>query len=65
MERPKLVAAVSAAVAAYLRQEEEERLAAASAPCPPPAGSTGLWGHSARQEAMQMRRLMQMRFGRR
>lgn len=58
---PKVMAAISAAVAAYL-QEEAAALAALEAPASAaPFAQINLWAITGRQEAMAMRRAWQMR----
>ena len=61
-EKQKKMAAALAAVNAYL-QDEEAQLAAQSQPVlgSGPQPQLSLWGFSARQETMNMRRLIQMR----
>ena len=61
-EMQKKMAAALAAVNAYL-QDEEAQLAAQSPPVvgEGPQPQITLWGFSARQEMMNMRRLIQMR----
>lgn len=66
MDHQAKLAAVTAAVMAYLTTEEEFLLARAGAPVspaapPPPAALPRLWGLSGRQDAMQTRQLMQLR----
>jgi hypothetical protein len=58
--KPQILAAISGALAAYIADEEACQAAAAAAvaaPGPP----LNLWGMSGRQEAMQLRLLMQRR----
>jgi len=58
--RPQILAAISGAIAAYLADEEAVQMAAAgaaAAPGPP----LNLWALAGRQEAMQLRLLMQRR----
>ena len=61
--KPPILAAISAAIGAYLAAEEEAAAAAlppalaAAAPGPP----LSLWGLAGRQQAMQQRLLMQRR----
>jgi hypothetical protein len=57
---PKILAAISGAVSAYIADEEAAGQAApmaAAAPGPP----LSLWALAGRQEAMQLRQLMQRR----
>jgi hypothetical protein len=56
---PKILAAISGAIAAYIADEEACQFAAvgAAAPAPP----VNLWALAGRQEAMQLRLLMQRR----
>ena len=59
--KPQILAAISGAIAAYIADEEAYQVAAlgqAARPAGPPAN---LWGMSGRQEAMQLRLLMQRR----
>jgi len=58
--KPQLLSAISGALAAYLADEEAGQ-AAAQAAARPPAPPVNLWGLSGRQEAMQLRLLMQRR----
>ncbi|MBM4284812.1 MAG: hypothetical protein FJ128_06130 [Deltaproteobacteria bacterium] len=60
--KPPILAAISAAVGAYL-EEEAACLAAAALPGVPgpPPPPLNLWALSGRQAAMQMRALMQRR----
>jgi hypothetical protein len=60
---PKILAAISGAVSAYIADEEAacqaaQLAAAAAVPAGPPIS---LWALAGRQEAMQMRQLMQRR----
>ena len=57
--KPHILAAISGAVAAYIADEEVAagQAAAAAAPGPP----ISLWALAGRQEAMQLRLLMQRR----
>lgn len=63
---PKLLAAITAAIEAYI-QDEEAALAAAAAAAPPaaavvlPATIQNIWGLAGRQLAMQLRLLCQRR----
>ena len=60
--KPQVLAAISGAIAAYMADEEACQMAAAAgfaaaAPGPP----LNLWALAGRQEAMQLRLLMQRR----
>ncbi|MDR2789222.1 MAG: hypothetical protein LBD06_12945 [Candidatus Accumulibacter sp.] len=61
--RQKRVAAALAAVDLYLRQEEETAAAAAAGgpSAPRVAAEPGNWAQAGRLDAMNMRRLMQLR----
>ena len=60
MERKrKLASAIAGAIATYIRLEEEAR---AEALVRSGGGIPSLWGISARQNAMQLRNLYQLRF---
>ncbi len=66
--KPQVLAAISGAISAYLADEEAALLAAAQAPALAAAGAYGppgppvsLWAVAGRQEAMQLRMLMQRR----
>jgi hypothetical protein len=58
--KPQILAAISGALAAYLADEAAGQ-AAALAMARPPAPPVNLWGMSGRQQAMQLRLLMQRR----
>jgi hypothetical protein len=59
---PKILAAISGAVGAYMADEEAASQALAQAAAPAAAGPPlSLWALAGRQEAMQMRLLMQRR----
>jgi hypothetical protein len=60
---PKILAAMSGAIAAYIQDEEAVLAAAAqvAAAAPPPAPPANLWGISGRQWTMQTRQLIQRR----
>jgi hypothetical protein len=58
---PKILAAISGALASYLADEEAGQAAAASRAAALPAPPPNLWGLAGRQEAMQLRALMQRR----
>jgi len=55
----KVVAAVGAAVSAYLEAEEAEQKAALARPVPKPASRP--WAQAGRQEIMRNRQLWQLR----
>ena len=63
--KPPILAAISAAIGAYLAAEEEAAAAAAALPPALAAAVPGpllsLWGLAGRQQAMQQRLLMQRR----
>ena len=60
--KPHILAALSAAVHAYIQEEEAMLAATALAPgLPLPAPPANLWGISGRQWVMQTRQLMQRR----
>ena len=62
-KKEKLASVLTGALAAYLQQEEEARAKAfAHSSC---TGQQSPWGLSARQDAMQLRRLYQLRLTRR
>lgn len=60
---PKILAAISGGIAAYIADEEAACQAAqlAAAAAAPPGPPLSLWALAGRQEAMQMRQLMQRR----
>jgi hypothetical protein len=58
-KKEKLASAVTGAIAAYIQQEEEARAKAPERSSR--AGPKSPWGLSARQDAMQLRRLYQLR----
>ncbi len=58
---PKVLAAISGAIQAYIQDEEAVLAAAQVAAAPPPAPPANLWGISGRQWTMQMRQLIQRR----
>ncbi len=62
---PKILAAISGAIAGYLADEEAAGQAAAltatAAAAAPPGPAVNLWALSGRQQAMQLRMLMQRR----
>jgi hypothetical protein len=59
---PKILAAISGAVSAYIADEEAACQAAAqAAAAPAPGPPLNLWALAGRSEAMQLRLLMQRR----
>ena len=58
--KPQILAAISGALAAYLADEAAGQAAALAMP-QPPAPPVNLWGLAGRQQAMQLRLLMQRR----
>ncbi len=59
---PKILAAISGAIASYIADEEMACQAAALTAAAVPAGPTvNLWALAGRTEAMQMRQMMQRR----
>ncbi|HEY9074726.1 MAG TPA: hypothetical protein VIN67_11400 [Desulfobaccales bacterium] len=60
--KPQIIAAISGAISAYLADEEAASQAMALASAAPPAGPPlNLWALAGRQQAMQLRLLMQRR----
>jgi len=60
--KPQILAALSGAVAAYMADEEAACQAAAQAAAAgPPGPPLSLWALAGRQQAMQLRLLMQRR----
>jgi hypothetical protein len=61
--KPQILAAISGGIAAYIAAEEAAGQAAAqvAAAAGPPGPPISLWALAGRQEAMQMRLLMQRR----
>jgi len=59
--KPQVLAAISGAVAAYLADEEACQAAAAGVTAAVPGPPLNLWALAGRQEAMQLRLLMQRR----
>ena len=61
--KPQILAAISGAVSAYLADEEASSQAAAQATAlaAAPGPAVSLWALAGRQEAMQLRLLMQRR----
>ena len=58
--KPQILAAISGAITAYIADEEACQAAAGIA-APAPGPPLNLWALAGRQEAMQMRLLMQRR----
>ena len=58
---PQVLAAISGAMAAYLADEEACQAAAAGVAGAAPGPPLNLWALAGRQEAMQLRLLMQRR----
>ncbi len=58
-KKGKLTSVIAGAIAAYIKREEEAR---AEALVRSRGGISSLWGISARQNAMQLRNLYQLRF---
>jgi hypothetical protein len=59
---PKVMAAISAAVGAYLEEEAAAMAAqAAAAPAAPPFATVNLWAIAGRMDSMLQRRSWQMR----
>jgi len=61
--KPQVLAAISGAVSAYIADEEAacQAAALAAAAVGPPGPPVSLWALAGRQQAMQMRLLMQRR----
>jgi hypothetical protein len=59
--KPQILAAISGAIAAYIADEEACQIAALGQAARPAGPPVNLWGMSGRQEAMQLRLLMQRR----
>ncbi len=59
--KPQIIAAISGGIAAYLADEEAACQAAAVAAPAAPGPMVSLWALSGRQQAMQLRQLMQRR----
>jgi hypothetical protein len=59
--KPQILAAISGAIAAYIADEEACQAAALSAAAAPARPMVNLWALAGRQEAMQLRLLMQRR----
>jgi len=57
--KPQIIAAISGAISAYLA--EEEAVCQAARLATPPGPPAGLWALAGRQQAMQLRLLMQRR----
>jgi hypothetical protein len=58
---PKILAAISGAIAAYMADEEACQMAAAGLAAAAPGPPANLWALAGRTEAMQLRLLMQRR----
>jgi hypothetical protein len=58
---PQILAAISGAIAAYIADEEACQAAATGFAAPAPGPPLNLWALAGRQEAMQLRQLMQRR----
>jgi hypothetical protein len=59
--KPQILAAISGAIGAYIADEEACQAAAAGMATATPGPPLNLWALSGRQEAMQLRQLMQRR----
>ena len=59
--KPQILAAISGAIGAYIADEEACQAAAAGFAAPAPGPPLNLWALAGRQEAMQLRQLMQRR----
>ena len=59
--KPQILAAISGAIEAYIADEEACQAAAAASAAPAPGPPLNLWALAGRQEAMQLRQLMQRR----
>jgi hypothetical protein len=59
--KPQILAAISGAIAAYIADEEACQAAAVAMRAVAPAPQVNLWALAGRQQAMQMRQLMQRR----
>ncbi len=59
--KPQILAAISGAIAAYIADEEACQFAAAAGMAAAPGPPANLWALAGRQEAMQLRLLMQRR----
>ncbi len=60
--KPQILAAISGAIGAYMAEEEAVSQAAAlAAAAPAPGSAVSLWTLAGRQQAMQLRLLMQRR----
>jgi seryl-tRNA(Sec) selenium transferase len=58
---PKVMAAISAAVGAYLEEEAAAAMAMQAAAAAPPFATVNLWAIAGRMDAMLQRRSWQMR----
>lgn len=59
--KPQILAAISGAIAAYIADEEAYQIAALGQAARPAGPPVNLWALAGRQEAMQLRLLMQRR----
>jgi hypothetical protein len=59
--KPKILAAISGAIAAYIADEEAYQVATMEQAARPTGPPVNLWALAGRQEAMQLRLLMQRR----
>ena len=59
--KPQILAAISGAVSAYLADEEAATAQMQALAAAPPGPPVNLWALSGRQQAMQLRLLMQRR----
>jgi hypothetical protein len=58
---PKVMAAISAAIGAYLEEEAAAAMAAQAASAAPPFATVNLWAIAGRMDTMLQRRSWQMR----
>ncbi|SMC17550.1 hypothetical protein SAMN02746041_00342 [Desulfacinum hydrothermale DSM 13146] len=62
---PKIVAAITTAIAMYMQAQQSAQAEAPPEarrePAPAPAAAFSLWSYSGRQSMMDMRRMLQMR----
>ena len=59
--KPQILAAISGAIAAYITDEEASQAAALGQAARPAGPPVNLWALAGRQQAMQLRLLMQRR----
>jgi hypothetical protein len=59
--KPQILAAISGAIAAYIADEEADQVVAFGQAARPAGPPVNLWALAGRQEAMQLRLLMQRR----